>query len=172
MHKLMWCVVLAALASGCASHGPVVPQPFPRPSRRADLPTVLAAPRPADTYAIAATALELRGVPYVDGGASPTGFDCSGFTSYVFRRHGVELPRLAAAQYEVGDPVAPDAIRPGDLLFFTTVAPGASHVALAIGADEFVHAPSERGSVRVERLSSGYWSKRYLGARRILDPAP
>ncbi|HIM52720.1 MAG TPA: glycoside hydrolase, partial [Acidobacteria bacterium] len=58
------------------------------------------------------------------------------------------------------------------LLFFTTVAPGASHVALAIGGDEFVHAPSERGHVRVERLSSSYWSRRFLGARRVVDAEP
>ena len=75
-------------------------------------------------------------------------------------------------QPQVGHQVDPDAIAPGDLLFFTTVAPGASHVALAIGADEFVHAPSERGQVRVERLGSSYWSRRFLGARRIVSDAP
>jgi cell wall-associated NlpC family hydrolase len=108
----------------------------------------------------------------MDGGSTPSGFDCSGFTYHVFRQHGVELPRLAAEQYGVGSAIDPDAIEPGDLLFFTTVAPGASHVGLAIGSDEFVHAPSERGQVRVERLSSSYWSRRFLGARRVVDGTP
>ena len=84
----------------------------------------------------------------------------------------LRCPRLAADQYRVGSNVDPDAIAAGDLLFFTTVAPGASHVALAIGGDEFVHAPSERGQVRVERLSSSYWSRRFLGARRIVEILP
>jgi cell wall-associated NlpC family hydrolase len=84
----------------------------------------------------------------------------------------VTLPRVAKDQYRTGRRVDPDQIIAGDLLFFTTVAPGASHVALAIGGDAFVHAPSERGQVRVERLGSSYWSKRFLGARRIVDAAP
>jgi cell wall-associated NlpC family hydrolase len=128
--------------------------------------------RPPDPYAITSTALQLRGVPFVNGGTTPSGFDCSGFTSYVFKQHGVEIPRLAADQYRVGSDVDPAAIEAGDLLFFTTVAPGASHVALAIGGDEFVHAPSERGQVRVERLSSTYWARRFLGARRVVETGP
>ena len=62
----------------------------------------------------------------------------------------------------------PDEVVPGDLLFFTTVGPGPTHVAIAIGGDQFVHAPSSTGVVRVERLSTSYWSARYLGARRIM----
>ena len=173
MIRIVPVVTLALLAGACATRGGAIPEPFPRPGRdTAAARTVPIARGTADTYAITATALNLRGTPYVDGGTSPTGFDCSGFTSYVFRQHGVELPRLAAAQYQVGHEVDPDAIAPGDLLFFTTVAPGASHVALAIGGDEFVHAPSERGQVRVERLGSSYWSRRFLGARRIVSDAP
>ena len=169
MRRYIGCLLILALAAGCASRGGVVPAPFPRPNRGAsDLPTASGMPRPADPYAITSTALKLRGVPFVDGGSTPAGFDCSGFTSYVFQQHGVELPRLAADQYQVGSAVDPDAIEPGDLLFFTTVAPGASHVALAVGGDEFVHAPSQRGQVRVERLTSSYWSQRFLGARRVV----
>ena len=104
----------------------------------------------------------------MDGGETVDGFDCSGFTRYVFAQHGVILPRLAADQYRAGAPIDPDEVEAGDLVFFTTVAPGASHVGLAIGGDEFVHAPSERGEVRVERLGSRYWSQRYLGARRVV----
>ena len=111
-------------------------------------------------------------MPFVDGGKIPSGFACSGFTSYVFQQHGVALPRLAADPSRVGSNIDPDAIEAGDLLFFTTGAPGGSHVALAIGGDEFVHAPSERGQEGVARLSSSYWSRRFLGAHRIVETGP
>jgi cell wall-associated NlpC family hydrolase len=173
MSRNISCLLILSIAGGCASRSGSVPAPFPMPNRGSSDPaTVLSAPRRPDSDAITSTALGLRGVPFVDGGTTPSGFDCSGFTSYVFEQHGVELPRLAAEQYRVGSDIDPDAIEAGDLLFFTTVAPGASHVALAIGGDEFVHAPSERGQVRVERLSSSYWSRRFLGARRIVDANP
>ena len=173
MKRKVWGLLILSLGAGCASRSGAVPAPFPRPDQvSSSRPTVFGTPRPRDAYAITSTALDLRGVPFVDGGSTPSGFDCSGFTSYVFKLHGVELPRLAADQYRVGSDVDPAAIEAGDLLFFTTVAPGASHVALAIGGDEFVHAPSERGQVRVERLSSSYWSRRFLGARRIVEAAP
>jgi cell wall-associated NlpC family hydrolase len=112
-------------------------------------------------------ALALRGTPYVNGGSSPRGFDCSGFTQYVFSQAGIALPRGVRNQFEVGTKVKPGGIESGDLLFFSTTARGVSHVGLAIGADQFIHAPSSRGVVRVERLSGPYWSRRYAGARRI-----
>ncbi len=169
MKRALWSVVAVVAAAGCASHNGAVPTPFPTvgAARAAPRPTGLL--RPMDPYAVSSTALDLRGVPYVDGGTTPAGFDCSGFTRYVFEQHGVELPRLAADQYRTGEPIDPNDIEAGDLLFFSTIAPGASHVAMSIGGDEFVHAPSERGEVRVERLSSSYWSQRFLGARRVID---
>ena len=171
MSRYAWCPLILLL-TGCASRTGAVPAPFPRPNRGpSNLTTVSSAARPPEPYAITSTALGYRGVPFVDGGATPSGFDCSGFTYYVFRQHGVELPRVAADQYRVGTAVDPAAIEPGDLLFFETVAPGASHVALALGRDEFVHAPSERGQVRVEKLTSSYWSRRFLGARRVVKAA-
>ncbi len=114
-----------------------------------------------------ATALEFRGAPYRNGGSTPAGFDCSGFTQFVFAKQGRSLPREVADQYTVGRSVRPDGARPGDLVFFTTVAPGASHVGLVIGRGEFVHAPSSRGVVRVERYDSSYWGPRLVGVRRI-----
>lgn len=111
----------------------------------------------------------LRGTPYRNGGADRRGFDCSGFTQYVFARYGIPLPRAVMDQYEMGTAVELDAIAPGDLLFFTTVAPGASHVAIALGGDQFVHAPSSSGVVRVERRTSTYWAPRFLAARRIVN---
>lgn len=113
------------------------------------------------------TALSLTGVPYRDGGSDPSGFDCSGFVEYVFAAHGVPMPRTVAGQFRLGQHIAADALAAGDLVFFSTIAPGASHVGIAISADRFVHAPSTSGVVRVERLSSGYWASRFVGARRI-----
>ncbi len=154
----------ALLATGCATAGRHAPQPFPRLGD--------AALGWGDPYRITGTALSLRGAPYVWGGKTPAGFDCSGFTQYVFGRHGVRLPRRAAEQFRVGARVDREDVRPGDLVFFTTIAPGPSHVGLALGDDEFVHAPSERGVVRVERLSGSYWSRRWLGARRVIGNEP
>ena len=120
-----------------------------------------------DSYALVGTALSLRGTPYRNGGIDPNGFDCSGFTRYVFAKYGVALAREVRDQFQQGKSVKNGEVAPGDLLFFTTVAPGATHVGIAIGGDQFVHAPSSTGVVRVERLSASYWSARYLGARRI-----
>ena len=121
----------------------------------------------ADTYAITGTALSLRGAPYRNGGADPSGFDCSGFTQYVFAQYGVALPPAGVEQFKAGKPVRPNELAAGDLIFFTTTSPGASHVAIALGGNEFIHAPSSTGVVRVEHLSSSYWSQRFVGARRL-----
>jgi peptidoglycan DL-endopeptidase CwlO len=112
-------------------------------------------------------ALDYRGVPYRNGGSDPSGFDCSGFMQYVFRQTGAVLPREVHDQFRIGVEIDRSEIEAGDLVFFETVSRGASHVGLAIGGGEFVHAPSSRGVVRVERLTSTYWARRYVGARRI-----
>lgn len=124
-------------------------------------------PHPFDSYALTGTALSLRGVPYRNGGTDPKGFDCSGFTQYVFAQYGISLPREVREQFRLGTTVQPDHLLAGDLLFFATTDPGASHVGISIGGDEFIHAPSSTGVVRVERLGSSYWSPRFLGARRV-----
>jgi cell wall-associated NlpC family hydrolase len=122
-----------------------------------------------DGYALVGTALALRGAPYRNGGSDPDGFDCSGFTQYVFGQYGVSLPRGVRDQFRSGKSVKPDELAPGDLVFFATTEPGASHVAIAIGGDEFIHAPSSSGVVRVEHLSASYWSQRFLGVRRVAN---
>lgn len=158
--------VLTALLSACASSGTTaVPQPFPSPGRKAPFPEV-----PADDHtreALVRTALALRGVPYRNGGSTLDGFDCSGFTQFVFARYGVRLPREVHDQYRLGAKIDREAARPGDLLFFSTTARGASHVGIVIGPDQFVHAPSSRGVVRVERWSTRYWAQRFVGVRRL-----
>jgi cell wall-associated NlpC family hydrolase len=122
-----------------------------------------------DGYALTGTALALRGAPYRNGGGDPSGFDCSGFTRYVFAQYGIALPRDVRAQYRMGKSIKPEELAAGDIVFFTTTDPGPSHVAIAIGGDEFVHAPSSAGVVRVEHLSSSYWSPRFLGAKRVTE---
>lgn len=119
-------------------------------------------------YSITGTALDLRGTRYKNGGATPSGFDCSGFVQYVFSQHGIVMPRLVGEQFKKGRTVDPSRLEAGDLVFFSTVAPGASHVGIALGGDEFVHAPSSTGEVRVERMSAAYWATRFVGARRVL----
>jgi len=140
-----------------------MPGSTPSSSSSPDRP---AAPRHIDGYALVGTALSFRGVPYRNGGSDPQGFDCSGFTQYVFAQYGVALPREVREQFEKGRALTPDEVAPGDLIFFSTVAPGPTHVGIAIGGDAFVHAPSSTGVVRVERLGSSYWAPRYVGARR------
>ena len=134
---------------------------------RRDEPDLLS--RRFDGRAIAQFALGFRGVPYRLGGADPGGFDCSGLVQYVFAQYGISVPRIVEQQYEIGDTIRPADIKPGDLIFFNTNkrGDGASHVAIAIGQDSFVHAPNSTGVVRIETLGSAYWGARYVGARRI-----
>lgn len=131
------------------------------------------APTAISAVNVTQTALQFRGVPYVWGGDDPaTGFDCSGFVRYVLAQHQVTAPRTAAEQFQLGTPVEIDDVRAGDLVFFSTVAPGASHVGFAVSGDEFVHAPASSGVVRVEPIGSSYWRQRFVGARRLLRPTP
>jgi cell wall-associated NlpC family hydrolase len=111
------------------------------------------------------TALRYLGVPYMWGGESFSGVDCSGFVQAVFRRNGIELPRTADAQYEVGRHVPGSGLEPGDLVFFQTYAEGASHVGIYLGSGQFVHASSSNG-VRVDSMSESYYASRFIGARR------
>lgn len=116
---------------------------------------------------IVAAATDYIGVPYVFGGTSPYGFDCSGYVQYVFAKSGISLPRTADVQYEVGTPISTTDLVTGDLVFFSTYTYGASHVGIYVGDGQFIHASSSRG-VTIDSLGSSYWSSHYIGARRIL----
>jgi cell wall-associated NlpC family hydrolase len=109
-----------------------------------------------------AIAEQYLGVPYVWGGASPSGFDCSGLTMYVYAQLGVSLPHNAAAQYGMGTPVPRDALEPGDLVFFD----GLGHVGIYVGGGSFIHAPHTGTVVQISSLS-GWYSDTYVGARRL-----
>jgi hypothetical protein len=111
---------------------------------------------------------KLMGIDYDYGGTTTSGFDCSGFTGYVFRKLGVDLPRSSREQFATGKKVARDNLRPGDLVFFNTSGNGVSHVGIYVGENKFAHASSSRG-VTITSLSDSYYVKRYIGARRVLD---
>jgi cell wall-associated NlpC family hydrolase len=115
---------------------------------------------------ITTTAMRYLGVPYSWGGTSYGGVDCSGFVWAVFAKNGIELPRMADGQFETGHHVRVADLRPGDLVFFQTYAPGASHVGIYIGGGRFVHASSSDG-VRVDQLAEDYYASRFIGARRL-----
>ena len=110
-------------------------------------------------------ALRFLGTPYVFGGTSASGFDCSGFVQHVFSMLGVTLPRTADAQYYAGNRVRGH-MRAGDLVFFQTYEPGPSHVGIYLGHGKFVHASSH--GVMVSSMADSYWSVRYLGAKRFI----
>jgi len=106
------------------------------------------------------------GTRYVWAGSSPGGFDCSGFTRYVYKQMGVSLPRTASDQFNTGMRVKAPGV--GDLVFFTTYESGASHVGIYIGDNQFIHASSGAGKVTINSISDAYYHSRYLGARRVV----
>ena len=108
-------------------------------------------------------AMRYLGTPYVWGGASPGGFDCSGFVMYVYSQLGVSLPHYTGAQWGVGVPVSRGDLQPGDLVFFD----GLGHVGIYIGGDQFIHAPHSGDVVKISSLSESWYAATYDGARRI-----
>jgi cell wall-associated NlpC family hydrolase len=150
-----------------ASNPPTSTPPIPPPPPPGRSNPVMPGSGIANGYALSGTALSLRGAPYRDGGIDPSGFDCSGFVRYVYEQHGVAMPRQVRDQFRIGKNVDRDRLEPGDLVFFSTIAPGASHVGIVIGGDQFIHAPTERGVVRVESLTQEYWASRFIGAKRV-----
>ena len=103
------------------------------------------------------------GVPYVYGGMSPRGFDCSGFTAYVYRRFGIRLPHYTVAQYRRGRNIRVRRLRPGDLVFFH----GLGHVGMYVGEGRFIHAPRRGTRVRIDPLA-GWYRARMVGVRRFV----
>lgn len=176
-------LVIAALpvaAAACAATGGAAPAAFPgaagsRPAAH-DAPRSPETPRttPASSPAVDAileSARSLVGTPYRFGGASPAeGFDCSGLVAYVARLHGIPLPRVVSDQFAAGRAIDRSHLAPGDLVFYSTVGPGATHVGIVLennGMLRFIHAPADGSSVRVERFDTPYWESRWVGARRV-----
>jgi cell wall-associated NlpC family hydrolase len=120
------------------------------------------APPPGKYGGVVGIAMQYLGTPYVWGGASPAGFDCSGFVMYVFSQVGVSLPHNAAAQYGYGMPVSRDQLQAGDLVFFN----GLGHNGIYIGGGQFIHSPHTGDVVKISSIS-GWYSSTWVGARRL-----
>jgi cell wall-associated NlpC family hydrolase len=148
-------LLVAILVAGCVKRARPEVAPPPAP--------------PVAGAAVVAVARSFVGTPYRNGGAAPGGFDCSGFTRYVFAQVGVALPRSAPEQAAFGAPIERGDLREGDLVFFAIDGRTISHVGIAVAADRFVHAPSSRGVVREESLSVAYWQARFAAARRVVQ---
>ena len=154
---------LAAQARAAAKNHQPAPEPAPSSGSSGGSPTPSApAPPPSSHSSVVSIALQYLGVPYVWGGASPSGFDCSGLTMYAYAKVGVYLPHNAAMQYGMGTPVSRSQLAPGDLVFFN----GLSHVGMYIGGGRFVHAPHTGDVVKISSLSEYWYSATYVGARR------
>jgi peptidoglycan DL-endopeptidase CwlO len=134
-----------------ASSGAVSSDPTP----------VIAAP-PSRYGGVVGIAMQFLGTPYVYGGSSPSGFDCSGFVMYVFSKIGVSLPHNAAAQYAYGTPVSRSQLQPGDLVFFN----GLGHNGIYVGGGSFIHSPHTGDVVKISSLS-GWYSSTWVGAKRL-----
>jgi cell wall-associated NlpC family hydrolase len=130
-----------------------------------DAGSVSSSPAPPAKYGgVVGIAMQYLGVPYVWGGASPSGFDCSGFAMYVYGQVGISLPHNAAMQYNtVGVPVSRDDLQPGDLVFFD----GLGHMGIYIGGGQFVHAPHTGDVVKISSLYDSWYASTYVGAKRV-----
>ena len=132
-------------------------------SSSASEPAIAATPAPVARYGgVVGIAMQYLGTPYVYGGASPSGFDCSGFVMYVYAQLGVSLPHNAAAQYGSGTPVDRSQLQPGDLVFFN----GLGHNGIYVGGGSFIHSPHTGDVVKISSLS-GWYASTWVGARRL-----
>jgi cell wall-associated NlpC family hydrolase len=130
----------------------------------AAIPEELFASAPDARYGgVVGIAMQYLGVPYVWGGASPSGFDCSGFIMYVYSQVGVSLPHHAASQYGMGAPVSQAELQAGDLVFFN----GLGHAGIYIGGGQFIHAPHTGDVVKISSLSDSWYASTWVGARRL-----
>lgn len=120
---------------------------------------------PEEAFEVVQYAKEQLGKPYVWAAAGPNGFDCSGFTKFVYRSFGYSLPHYTGAQIRMGTAISRDKLSPGDLVFFNTEGP-VSHVGIYSGGNKFIHAASS-GKVMISDLDNSYYITRYAGARRI-----
>jgi cell wall-associated NlpC family hydrolase len=180
-------VLMMPLATGCSSARPGKPQTLPEPQRGSQPETTtLPSPRrssgqtdhgeqKARTSAerVAARARSLLTRPYRGGGATPSGFDCSGFTKYVFTSAGIDLPRTTVQQATVGSWLPADELRVGDLVFFGVDRARPFHVGLVVSEPgrplTMIHASTSRGVIETEIVSNSYWLTRLQYGRRAID---
>jgi len=128
--------------------------------------TLTKALRDKNTQGIISTAQSLTGVPYLWGGATPSGFDCSGYTQFVFGKNGITLLRSSTQQYTMGTPIDFVNLLPGDLVFFNFIqGQTISHVGIYLGNNQFISATTSKGVTTYS--FSPYWTNAYVGARRV-----
>ena len=168
-HPLFLCGFLAVLSSTCAAV-----EPAPEQTAEVVTATPAATLEPDPTWSAHArevliNAISLTGIKYKYGGTNPeTGFDCSGFVSYVFKQTiNLTLPHSAFAISQIGKAIPRKELQAGDLVFFNTMKNAISHVGIYLGDNRFIHAPNTNGEVRIESMDDGYWSKRFSGAQRL-----
>lgn len=149
----------ALLLAGCASQPHVHREPAP--------PPVVVVPTAGERAA--ARALEFVGTPYRYGGSGPDAFDCSGLVSYVFAELGLLLPRTSEAQFAVAQPVMPDRLAAGDLVFFRIPE---AHIGIYVGDGRFVHAPASGRVVSTARLDEPWFRRAFVGGGRVVSSGP
>jgi len=159
----------ASAAAPAAPKPAAAPAPKPTPAPRPAAPVaVVAPPKDAPKDGLAGAGLKLLGSPYVWGGSSPSGFDCSGYIWYVAKQIARPLSRGMLGQYNSGSHPGRDELKPGDLVFFqNTYSPGLSHNGIYIGGGQFVHAADEAAGVTISNLNTAYWSSHWFGATRL-----
>jgi cell wall-associated NlpC family hydrolase len=155
-----------AAAARAAAAAAAAPPPSPSPSPAPVEPPSGAPVPPASSVGEQAVQIAMGelGVPYVWGGASPAGFDCSGLTMWVYAQLGIQLDHYTGSQWTAGVPVPYDQLAPGDLVFFE---PDIGHVGIYIGNGEFIHAPHTGTVVQISSLSDSWYAAEYQGARRV-----
>jgi peptidoglycan DL-endopeptidase CwlO len=144
----------------------IVPSPVAAPAEQStdysSTPEIITSAPPSQYGGVVGIAMQYLGIPYVYGGSSPSGFDCSGFVMYVYGQVGVSLPHYTVAQYGMGAPVGREELQPGDLVFFD----GLGHVGIYIGGNEFIHSPHTGDVVKISSMT-GWYADTYVGARRL-----
>lgn len=158
-------IALSACAGHQAVQQPAVETTAPVKQQLGVIAPAQIVPQP--TNPVLAMARNMLGTPYRYGGADPSGFDCSGLVSYVYRSAGIRVPRTSQEQYRQSFPVATDQLQAGDLLFFRLRPPKISHVAIYEGEGRFIHAPSSGKRVSYASLENPYWKQHLIGAGRF-----
>ncbi len=153
-HILSIIVLSSSLLSAC-QESPVRPD---RTNMQAD--TIIG-------YKATRIALKQLGIPYVYGGSSPHGFDCSGLVQFTYKKLGINLPRSAFYQHRYVKPIARSELQPGDLVFFSFSGNKVTHVGIYYQAQLFIHAPRSGRSVSIEYFNNDYWQERYISAGRL-----